>query len=176
MLTAVRFHFYRFVQLTALQISFALSCRKGRVSFSSWSFHGAGLPRRPGGDTWQQRALHGLLRGSPVETQYSGLQEALQSTVNSQGSCFPVSVSVAVYVRAAGKAPPASPLRNENSSIPQRGELLSASLLLLSFLSKVQSAASVPCFRFLRLATTELPSSPASWFPAPARAPLLLLL
>lgn len=114
--------------------------------------------------------------GSPVETQYSGLQEALQSTVNSQGSCFPVSVSVAVYVRAAGKAPPPPPLRNENSSIPQRGELLSASLLLLSFLSKVQSAASVPCFRFLRLATTELPSSPASWFPAPARAPLLLLL
>lgn len=113
--------------------------------------------------------------GSPVETQYSGLQETLQSTVNSQGSCFPVLVSVAVYVRAVGKAPPPFPLRNEKSGIPERGELLSAFLLLLSFLSKVQSAASVPCFGFLRLATTELPSSPASWFPAPARGPLLLL-
>lgn len=106
--------------------------------------------------------------GSPVEPQYSGQQEAWQSTVNSQGSCFPVLVSVVVCVKAVGKALPPFPLRNENPSIPQRGELLSAFLLPLSFLSKMQSAPSVPCFRFLRLATAGLQSSrPARSQPRP---------
>lgn len=65
-----------------------------------------------------------------------------------------------------GKASPLFPLRNENPSVLQRGEFLSAFLLLLLFLSKIQSAPGVPCFRFLTLATTELPSSSASWLPA----------
>lgn len=82
------------------------------------------------------------------------LWEASLSTVASQGSCFPV-LSLPVSVRVMGQSPPPFPLRNENLSIPQRGELPSAFLLLLLFL-KIQTAPSVPCFRFLALATTEL--------------------
>lgn len=82
--------------------------------------------------------------GSPVEPQYSGQQEAWQSTVNSQGSCFPVLVSVAVCVRAVGKALPPFPLRNGNPSIPQRGELLSAFLLPQDAVSPQCSMLPVP--------------------------------
>lgn len=92
---------------------------------------------------------------SQWEPSAAELWEALQSTVASQGSCFPVLLSLPVSVRVMGQSPPSFPLRNENHSIPQRGEFPSAFLLLLLFL-KIQTAPSAPCFRFLTLATTEL--------------------
>lgn len=105
--------------------------------------------------------------GSPVGTQYSGLQEALQSTVNSQGSCFPVLVSVAVYVRAVGKAPPPFPLRNENPSVPQRGKLLSA--FLPSAVISKQDAVSPQCsmLQVPKAGHRRAPELLAGWVPAP---------
>lgn len=76
--------------------------------------------------------------------------------MNSQGSCFLVRVSLTVFVRAVGQSPPPFPLRNGSPSIPLRGEFRSALLLLLLFLSKIQTAPRVPYFSFLTLATTEL--------------------
>lgn len=101
--------------------------------------------------------------GSPVQWAEGGLAEHCEFS----GLLLSCLVSVAVYVRAVGKAPPPS-LSGMRTPAFLRGE----SFFLPSFFCchfQARSSLlppSVPCFRFLRLVATELLSSLASRFPA----------
>lgn len=134
--------------------------------FTGLGFRGV---RRTRGSSGPSRPAPRALRWEPSA---AGPWEALQSTVNSQGSCFPVLVSLTFMLEQWAK-PTLFPLRNEDPGIPWRGEFLSAFLLLLLFLNQIQTVPSVPCFRFLTLATTELRLF-GQLVPSPG-VPLLLL-
>lgn len=156
--------FYHFCTVCCTRdLILLLDCRKGSILFFSWWFHGAGFSGRPEG---RGVAIVGppvvplrLLTATPGgEGRWTGLPEATQSTVNSQGSCF-LSCCHSLFQSGEqwGRAPapfslPPSGMRITEHSL-DRGSLFPAFLFLLLFLNQNQVCSqSVP-----------LPQVPKCW-------------
>lgn len=125
-----------------------LDCRKGSaLFFFSWWFHGAGLSGHPKGRCVAIAGPRGGPLGTssqphPGEGQRRGLPEAMQSAVNSQGSCFLSSChSLFLSGEQWGTAPapfslPPSGMRITEERSSDRGSLSPAFLFLLLFLNQ----------------------------------------